>query len=96
MRRECRARLFGIHQNVKLIRSNFGSSHLGYKPCFRSKGDHAGPRMIPTSPLREDPIPPTLHFTLHKLECIVPPILRQSSAVTGPRERKELPFEVIV
>ena len=36
----------------KIIRSHFGSSHLGYKPCFRSKGDHAGPRMIPTSPLR--------------------------------------------
>ena len=23
---------------LKIIRSNFGSSHLGYKPSFRSKG----------------------------------------------------------
>ena len=38
-------------------------------------------------------LPPTLHFTFHRLECIVPPIRRHSSAVTGPRERTELPFE---
>ena len=31
-------------------------------------------------------LPPTLHFTFHRLECIVPPIRR-------PRERTELPFE---
>ena len=38
-------------------------------------------------------LPPTLHFTFHRLECIVPPMRRHSSAVTGPRERTELTFE---